>query len=217
MLFVAFTNAAEPSPKLDLTPVNQWMERMKGTKTVVATFIQQRFFRTLRKPLSSPGHLWLDYPDNFRWELGDPASTIAIRQGNTMTIMEPKKKRAQRFSLTAKEGEKGKRVPDAMHSSSKIFPRSMQELQKHFEILDLQKQEGVYQLTLKPTDKNLKKSMRRVLFFIDAEKFYLHGFEIQFKGKSRLRTTFTELKFNQKIAPRLLQPDLTGYKLKDKP
>lgn len=213
LLFVTSSKAAEPEPKLDLTPVNKWMAHMKGTKTVEATFVQQRFLRTLRKPLSSPGHLWLQYPDNFRWQLGDPVSTIAIRQQDVMTIMEPKKKKAQRFSLSAKEGEQ---VPDAMHSTSKTFPRSMQELRTHFEILDLQKQGDVYELTLKPTDKSLKKSMHRVLFFIDAERFFLHGFEIQFKGKSRLRTTFTELKFNQKIAPELLQPDLTGYKIKDK-
>ncbi|MCF6311525.1 MAG: outer membrane lipoprotein carrier protein LolA [Verrucomicrobiales bacterium] len=213
MMLITLSSASEPSPELDLAPVDKWMAHMKDAKTVEATFVQQRFFRTLRKPLSTPGHLWLEYPDNFRWELGDPVTTIAIRQQDIMTLMEPKKKKAQRFSLAVKDGEE---VPDAMHSTSKTFPRSMEELLKHFEILDLQQQEDVYELTLKPIDKSLKKTMRRVLFFIDVKKFFLHGFEIQFKGKSRLRTTFTELKFNQKIDPKLLQPDLTGYKVKDK-
>ena len=92
----------------------------------------------------------------------------------------------------------------------------MDELKEHFEILSIEMDGKVYQLTLKPRDKKLTIAMRRVVFFIDVEKFYLHGFEIQFRDKSRVRTHFTRIKFDAAVPPDLLKPDLEGYKISDR-
>ena len=211
-----FPPAAFARGPLDLTPVESWLGRMAGMKSVEATFVQQRYLRTLRKPLTTSGHLWLQYPKNFRWELGDPPSTIAIRNQDTLMVLEPKKKRAQRFSLVTKEGKDSSPVPASIRSVSRSFPRSMKELEEHFNILGLEKNGKVYDLTLKPKDKSLSFAMRRVVFFIDAEKYHLHGFEIQFKDKSRIRTTFTRQLFNPTIPDGLLNPDIKGYKVSDR-
>ncbi len=201
---------------LDLAPVEKWLERMEGTKSVEATFVQQKYLRTLRAPLTTTGHLWLQYPDNFRWELGDPPSTIAIRNKDMLTVLKPKKKRAQRISLTTKSGKDGEQVPASVRSMAKTFPRSMEELTEHFDILNLERGNKVYELTLKPKDKKLTLAMLRVVFFIDVEKYHLHAFEIQFRDKSRVRTTFTKLIFNPVISAGLLKPDLGGYKISDR-
>ncbi|NOY00941.1 MAG: outer membrane lipoprotein carrier protein LolA [Verrucomicrobia bacterium] len=201
---------------LDLAPVEKWLERMKGTKSLEATFVQQKYLRTLRAPLTTTGHLWLQYPDNFRWELGDPPSTIAIRNRDTLTVLKPKKKRAQRISLISENAKDGGQVPTSIHSMSKTFPRSMEELTEHFVILNIEREDKVYELTLKPKDKKLTLVMRRLVFFIDVKKYHLHAFEIQFRDKSRVRTTFTKLIFNPVIPAGLLKPDLGGYKISDR-
>jgi len=131
-------------------------------------------------------------------------------------ILKPNKKRMQRFSLSPKEGGNGSSVPASIRSISKTFPRSMSELEENFDILSIEREDKVYELVLKPKDKKLTVAMRRVVFFIDAEKYYLHGFEIQFRDKSRIRTTFTKLKFNPTIPASLLKPDLEGYKESDR-
>jgi len=113
---------ASADQALDLAPVEKWLERMDGIKSVEATFVQQKYLRTLRMPLTTKGHIWLRYPDDFRWELGVPPSTIAIRNQNILTILEPKKKRAQRISLAPKEGKGGTEVPASIHTASKTFP-----------------------------------------------------------------------------------------------
>ena len=208
-------DARTPMP-LDLSPVEKWLERMEGLDSVEATFVQQQYLRTLRKPLTTNGHLWLKYPDDFRWEIGDPPSTIAIRNQDTLTVIEPKKKRAQRISLAPKAGKDGSAVPASIYSVSKTFPRSMEELGEHFDILDLKKNGKVYELTLKPDDKKLAFVMRRVVLFIDVEKYYLHGLELHFRDKSRIRTTFTRLQFNPTFPADLLKPDITGYKVSDR-
>lgn len=202
--------------EIDLSPVKKWLGRMNGMKSLEATFVQQKFLRTLRSPLTTKGHIWIHYPDDFRWQLGEPVATVAIRNQEVLTILEPKKMRAQRYSLAAKKGAAATSLPPGMDSVSKTFPRTMEDLQQHFEILDLRREEKVYQLIVKPKDKKLTFAMRKVLFFIDVEKFYLQGFEIQFRDKSRIRTTFTKLKFNPKIPKALLKPDLEGYKISDR-
>ncbi|MFK5924312.1 MAG: outer membrane lipoprotein carrier protein LolA [Verrucomicrobiota bacterium] len=207
--------AADPAQDLDLAPVKKWLTRMAGMKSIEATFVQQKYLRTLRRPLSTKGHIWIQYPDDFRWELGEPAATVAIRNQDVLTLLEPKKKRAKRYSLVSKKGKSSAAVSAAMDSASKTFPRSMEELEKHFEILGLRRDGEVYEFTLKPKDKSLTVAMRKVLFFIDAEKFHLRAFEIQLRDKSRVRTTFTWIKFNPKIPVNLLKPDLSGYKLKE--
>lgn len=214
-LFCFLTIDSRAEKELDLAPVEKWLERMKGVKTIEATFVQQKYLRTLRSPLTTNGHLWLQYPDDFRWELGEPPATVAIRHQDVLTILKPKKKRAQLISLIPKKGEEGAEVPASMHSIAKTFPRSMEELAEHFDILDIEMDEKAYQIMLKPKDKSLTAAMRRVVFFIDAEKYYLRAFEIQFRDKSRIRTTFTRIKFNPTIPSGLLKPDLEGYKISD--
>ena len=210
------TDARTPIPPLDLSPVEKWLERMEGMNSVEATFVQQKYLRTLRKPLTTTGHFWLQRPDDFRWELGDPPSTIAIRKQDILTVIEPKKKRAQRISLVSKKSKGESEVPASIHSVSKTFPRTMEELDEHFDILGIEKKGKVYELTLKPDDKNLAKTMRKVIFFIDVEKYFLHGVELHFRDKSRVLTTFTKLNFNPTIPADLLSPDLEGYKISDR-
>lgn len=209
LCFLTIGSRAEKS--LDLSPVNKWLERMERVQSVEATFVQQKYLRTLRSPLTTNGHLWLLYPDVFRWELGDPPATIAFRNQDVLTILKPKKKQVQRISLVPKKGGEGEAVPAFIDSISNTFPRSMDELKERFEIVSIKLEGKVYELTLKPRDKKLTVAMRRVLFFIDAEKYYLRGFELQFRDKSRVRTTFTKIKFDPAIPTGLLKPNLEGY------
>lgn len=196
---------------LELEPVHKWLERMDETKSVEATFVQQKYLRTLRRPLTTSGHFWLRHPDAFRWEIGEPPSTVAIRNEDSVMVLKPRKKRVERYSLKPDENGNDSSLPASFRSVSKSFPRSMEELEKHFDILGIERGDKNHELALKPKDKKLTAAMRQVVFFINAEKYYLAGFEIQFRDKSRIRTTFTKIKFNPVIPNDLLKPDLEGY------
>src|SRR5687767_11465483 len=54
-----------------------------------ADFVQTRTLKSLKQPLTSPGHLYFVAPNSFRWELGDPRQTIAIRQSNEVLLIYP--------------------------------------------------------------------------------------------------------------------------------
>lgn len=209
-----FLTVAQAEKKLDLAPVERWLGRMGETQSVEADFVQQRYLRTLRKPLSTKGHLWLAYPDNFRWELGDPPTTIAIRDKDRLTVIEPRKKSTRVFLLAAKDGVRDSSAPPSLQSMAQSFPRSMEELIEHYEIRDLVQKDDVYELTVKPRDKSLS-AMRQVVFHIDAAKYFLRAVEFQFSDNSKVRTSFTRLTFNHEIPASTFKPNLEGYQVEE--
>ena len=51
------------------------------------------------KILTELGHDCVLEPNRFRWELGTPAETIAVRNATEMLVIYPRLKRAERFPL----------------------------------------------------------------------------------------------------------------------
>jgi len=198
----------------DLAPLERWLERMAETKSVEADFVQQRFLRTLRKPLSTKGRLWLVYPDFLRWQLGDPPATVAIRNKGKLTVIEPKKKHARLFSLESKDGAGRSSAPVSLRAMIQSFPRSIDELAEHYEIRGLEREKETYELTLEPLDKSLS-AMRQVVFSIDAKEYFLRAVELQFRDKSKVRSVFTRLTFNHEIPASTFQPNLEGYQVEE--
>src|SRR5688572_722943 len=72
------------------TFLTNWLAAQSTLKTWTADFTQTRTLKVLKQPQKSAGHLIFAAPNNFRWQLGDPARTIAIRNSNEMTVLYPK-------------------------------------------------------------------------------------------------------------------------------
>src|SRR5579871_4479289 len=92
--FASFAVAAEP---LDLAPIKHWIAKQDELHTVQADFTQTRALRALRSPIATPGHIWFGGSDTLRWELGEPAKTIVIRKGETYFLIQPAKKKVERY------------------------------------------------------------------------------------------------------------------------
>ena len=58
-----------------------WFAAQKNLRSWSADFVQTRMFKTLTQPLTATGHVDFAMPDEFRWELGKPARTIAVGGG----------------------------------------------------------------------------------------------------------------------------------------
>src|SRR6266478_607873 len=57
-----------------------WLNSQTNIQTWSAELIQTRALKSLAQPLTATGHVWFAAPNRFRWELGNPAQTIALRQ-----------------------------------------------------------------------------------------------------------------------------------------
>src|SRR4051812_34326943 len=104
--------------------INQWLAAQSNLKTWTADFTQTRVLKTLKQPLQAQGHLTFAAPSNFRWQLGDPAQTIAIRNSNEMTVIYPKLNRGERYPLGAAGNEPWR---DALALMDAGFPASSAE------------------------------------------------------------------------------------------
>src|SRR5438105_4304437 len=66
-----------------------WIAAQKNIQSWQADFVQTRTFKSLSQPLMATGRVWFAEPNRFRWELGSPPKTIAVRGGNDMLVMYP--------------------------------------------------------------------------------------------------------------------------------
>src|SRR5881227_3351849 len=76
-----------------------WLARQPNIQTWSADFVQTRALKSLTQPLTATGHVWFAAPNRFRWELGHPAKTIAVRASDEMLIVYPMLKRVERYPL----------------------------------------------------------------------------------------------------------------------
>src|SRR5690349_12057324 len=70
--------------------VATWLAKQKDLQTWSADFVQTRTLKSLTKPLTSKGHVWFATPNRFRWELGSPPQTIAVRAEKEMLVIYPR-------------------------------------------------------------------------------------------------------------------------------
>ncbi|TAL01476.1 MAG: outer membrane lipoprotein carrier protein LolA, partial [Verrucomicrobia bacterium] len=79
--------------------LNGWFASQTNLQTWSADFTQTRALKTLTQPLVATGHISFAVPNKFRWELGRPAKTIALRQADEMFVIYPMLKRAERYPM----------------------------------------------------------------------------------------------------------------------
>ena len=168
--------------------INQWLTAQSNLKTWTADFTQTRTLKTLKQPLKSQGHLTFAAPNNFRWQLGDPAQTIAIRNSNEMTVVYPKLKRAERYPLGGAGNEPWR---DALALMDAGFPSSGAELDNRFKLISLRFTNDLAQITMEPRSAMAKKFMSEVQLFLRTNDFSMSANQLQFSDGSILRNDFT--------------------------
>jgi outer membrane lipoprotein-sorting protein len=167
--------------------VDDWLAAQSKLKTWTADFTQTRTLTTLKKPLLSKGRLLFAAPNNFRWQLGDPAQTIAVRNADAMTVLYPRLKTAERYPLSGAGNEPWR---DALALMDAGFPSSRTELDARFKLLSLATTNGLHHVVMEPKSGMAKKFMSQVQLFLRAEDFAMTANQLQFADGSTLRNDF---------------------------
>ncbi|MCH7228867.1 outer membrane lipoprotein carrier protein LolA, partial [Haloferula sp. A504] len=87
----------------DTAPLEAWLKRQSEIHTLQADFIQQRTLPALKKPVETPGKLWMGENGKLRWELGTPPKTIAVSNGAEVTFVDVAKQRAKVMDAESSE------------------------------------------------------------------------------------------------------------------
>src|SRR5436309_2371646 len=182
-----------------------WLNSQTHIQTWSAEVIQTRALKSLAQPLTATGRVWFAAPNRFRWELGNPPQTIALRQPDQMLVIYPKLKRAEKYPLTRDHAGPW---TDTLALLEAGFPRSQSELESRFRIESEATAEGVHEVTLQPKSASARRMMPHIKIAFATSDFSLLATELEFADGSRMRNDFTNAVMNPKLDESLFSFDV---------
>ena len=181
-------------PAADLSGLlDQWLAAQTNFHTWSADAIQTRRFATLAQPLTSTGRVWVAVPDHFRWELGQPAQTIALRQPDQLVLIYPRLKRMEKYPLNDQQPGLWKEALALLEAS---FPRSRAELESRFRVVSVTQSNSLGQIALQPKSAAARKFMAGIRVSVRTSDFSLAATELSFSDGSSLRNDFSNVQSN---------------------
>lgn len=199
---LALTLAASGGSPID-SVLNRWLAAQAELKTWTADCTQTRSLKTLTQPLVARGRVWFAAPDRFRWELGQPAQTIAVRRGDQMWISYPRLKRAEHYDLSGSQTGPWR---DALGLLEAGFPRSRQQLDRRFKIASLQATNEVWTFALQPNSAQARRFITEVGVAVGMKDCALLATELTFADGSKMRNDFTNIVLNPTLGEALFNP-----------
>ena len=195
LLLILFTACVRThAAEADL--LDRWFAAQAELKTWSANVTQTRTLKALKDPLKTEGRVWFAAPNRFRWELGEPAQTIAVREPGALVVVYPKLKRAERYAL---DGPGANQWRDALTILEAGFPRSRVELEKQFEVVATLARDAEMELVLQPRASRARKLIAEVRLVFGKEKLELRATELRFADGSQLRNEFADARLNPPI------------------
>ncbi len=173
-----------------------WLNSQTQIQTWSAEVIQTRALKSLAQPLTATGRVWFAAPNRFRWELGDPPQTIALRQPGQMLVIYPKLKRAEKYPLT---GAHAGSWADTLALLEAGFPRSQSELESRFRVESETTGNGVHEVTLQPKSASARRMMPHIKIAFATNDFSLRSTELLFADGSTMRNDFTNAVMNPNL------------------
>lgn len=196
LLLLSLLACGTAQAQVELNPAAaSWLAAQTSIQSWSADFTQTRKLKSLAQPLTAKGHLWFAAPNRFRWELGHPAKTIAVRSADQMLVFYPMLKRVERFPLTGQIGGWG----DALELLQAGFPRSRAELESRYDILSQSVSDNVGKLVLAPKSAAARRMMPRIEIDFDTQDHSLRGTELEFADGSSMRNDFSHAQLNPRI------------------
>lgn len=168
-----------------------------------AELTQTRKLKTLTQPLVSTGHVWFAAPVRFRWEMGTPAQTIAVRNTNDLLVFYPRLRRVEKYPLA---GERMGQWKETLALLEAGFPRSQTDIEKLFKVLFVAQTNDQHFVALQPKSFSTRRVMPQITLAIGAGDFQLRATELRFGDGSTMRNEFANARKNPKLEDALFAP-----------
>ncbi len=187
----------------DSSVLGAWLSSQTNIQTWSATVIQTRTLKSLTEPLTATGRVWFAAPDRFRWELGEPPRTIAVRRAGEMLIFYPNLKRVEKYPLA---GDGAGPWRDTLALLEAGFPGSKAELESRFRVVAEQAVHGVHEVTLQPRSASARGLIPQIRIGFGIDDLSLRATELQFADGSRMRNDFTNGVLNPNLEESIFAP-----------
>lgn len=198
-IFAASSRAADYDAQF-----NKWFEVQTNLQSWSGDFTQTRTLTVLNQPLVSHGKVWVK-PGEFRWELGQPAQTIVLRNPSQLLIEYPRLKRAEKYPLDAVPSGP---MRDALALLDASLPRDRAQMEKNFTLLSATATNATLQMTLQPRSEAARKFIGQVVIAFHTNDFTIAATEMKFADGSKLHNDFTSVVLNAPLDAKLFDAAL---------
>lgn len=206
LAFSALLASSATSLATGLSPeVTSWLAAQTNIQTWSAEFVQTRTLKSLTQALTNSGHVWFTAPDRFRWELGQPPQTIAVRAPKELLLIYPRLKRVERFPLTG--NQKGP-WRDAFALLEAGFSPSATELEARYNIVSQSVQGGTGRIVLQPKSASARRMIPQIEIEFDTRNSSLRSTQLWFADGSRMRNDFKNPVLNPQLNPETFAPEI---------
>lgn len=187
----------------DTAPLDRFLAAQTNLHTWSAELTQVRRLKTLKQPLMATGRVWFAAPNRFRWEIGSPAQTIAVRGRDEMLVIYPRLKRVEKYPLRAEAMGQWK---DTLALLEAGFPRSRSDIEERFRILSVTPAAGHFNVELEPKSSAARRMMPRITISFAADDSRLVATELQFGDGATMRNEFKNAQVNPKLDESMFTP-----------
>ncbi len=184
--------------------LSDWLAHQKTRSIWSANVVQTRQLPALVQALSSTGKVWFDGAERFRWELGDPPRTIAIRNGNVLQVTYPQLDRVEHYH---DQGPDEQTLRMALELLEVGAPAGAGEFLARYRLVDATQDADSWTFELSPLDADIRRMIASLQLQVARSEFLLLGTEIEFQDGTRLRNTFDQHLFPEQFPPELFELD----------
>ncbi len=182
-----------------------WLARQSEIQSWTAAVVQTRHLRSLAKPLESSGRVWFARPNQFRWQLGEPARTVAVRSGEELVITYPRLRQVERYSLGAEIAPMWRYVLDLLELG---FPSDAESFHERYELTEATSKDGVWAFRLRPSAEEARTLLEAVRIEVSETDLRLVSTELIFPDGSRMKNRFSELRIDPPLEPALFEAEV---------
>lgn len=206
LCFMTFNAAAVDDEAL----LDEWLTKQVAINTWTADVVQTRKIKSLFRPLESKGQVWFVQPNQFRWQLGDPPRTIAVRTQEELVIAYPKLKQLERYPF---DNISNPAMQQALALLEVGFPSDPERFHERYELLSVNTIGEVRQFELQPKDKQARRLLAKVRLDVSSSDLTLLATELEFPDGSTMRNAFSEHMLNVELDASLFQIDAGEYQI----
>jgi len=215
ILLLLLLSSVEADPGIDSARefMNTWMDQQAEIKTWSADVVQIRNLKSLVRPLKSRGRVWFRQPNRFRWQLGDPPRTIAVRKDDELLIIYPRLKQIERFAAGEDVDPAWKQVLALLEVG---FPSDSKTFFSRYELVRTTRLKKSWKFELRPAAEVARKLLDRVNVEISMRDFALLATELVFPDGSTMKNEFIRRQLNPDLDEALFDFEIEeGYTVVD--
>jgi outer membrane lipoprotein-sorting protein len=194
LLLSASRSSAETASSEEF--LKTWLEQQGRVKTWSADVVQVRKLKSLTRPLKSRGRVWFLQPNRFRWQLGDPPRTIAIRKKDELLIVYPKLKQVERYSTGDAVDPAWKQVLALLEVG---FPSDSETFFARYKLVSATQSKKSWEFLLRPVAKEAQRLLEEIRVKVSTRDFSLLATELVFPDGSTMRNEFIHRRLNPAV------------------